>query len=169
MTDRAESAPMAWDAAISTGVASLDEQHRSLFECLNLLEEAAVERSMLRTFHVMEQLSNYVHSHFAEEEFLMRMHDFPGLAGHMREHRSFTNRLHQLRKIYLDRDISRDLVVMLREWLTHHVAQTDMEYVPYLTAARRLDLGLPAVAANDSASLAHPAHAEALDRLPRFT
>ena len=149
MTDRVDPASPEWDAAISTGVASLDQQHRALFECVSLLEEAAAERSMLRTFHVMEQLSNCVHSHFAEEEFLMRTHDFPGLADHVREHRSFTNRLYQLRKIYLDRDISSDLVAMLRQWLAHHVSRTDMEYVPYLTAERRLDLSALPVAAND--------------------
>ena len=148
MTDRVERPPLEWDAAIATGVASLDEQHRALFECVSLLEEAAAERSMLRTFHVMEQLSNYVNSHFAEEEILMRRYDFPGLADHIREHRSFTNRIHQLRKIYLDRDISRDLVVMLRQWLAHHVSQTDMEYVPYFTAERRLDLSALPVATN---------------------
>jgi hemerythrin len=110
-------------------------------------------------------LSNYVHSHFAEEEFLMRIHDFPGMADHIREHRSFTNRLHQLRKIYLDRDISRDLVVMLREWLTHHVSQTDMEYVPYFTDTRRIEVQLSPVAANDVGSRTQH---DALDGSPRF-
>jgi hemerythrin-like metal-binding protein len=123
-----------WDDRLATGVSTLDEQHRSLFECVNLLAEAASERSMLRTFYVMEQLSSYVHTHFAEEEFLMRVHGFPGLADHIREHRSFTNRLHQLRRIYLDRDVSVDLIVMLKDWLTNHVAQVDMQYVPYLAA-----------------------------------
>ena len=80
-----------------------------------------------------------MHHHFAEEEFLMRMHDYPGLPDHIKEHRSFTNKLFQLRKTYLDRDISSDLIVLLKEWLMQHVSKTDMQYVPYLTADRRLD------------------------------
>lgn len=123
----------AWDPSLSTGVTTLDEQHKSLFECVELLAQAATEHSMLRTFYVMEQLSQYVHMHFAEEEFRMRVHGFPGLTDHIREHRTFTNRLHELRRIYLDRDISVDLVEMLRAWLMNHVAKTDMEYVPYLS------------------------------------
>jgi len=93
MADRIEdSSAEEWDASLSTGVASLDEQHKQLFRHVNLLLQATTERSMLRTFYVMEQLSHYVHTHFAEEEFLMRAHEFPGLADHVREHRAFTNR-----------------------------------------------------------------------------
>lgn len=141
-----------WDESLSTGIASLDEQHRMLFHCVDLLAEAATERSMLRTFYVMEQLSHYVHAHFAEEEFLMRAHQFPGLVDHIREHRSFANRLRELRKIYLDRDISLDLVAMLKDWLRNHVAQTDMEYVPYLAGALPLS---PAVEREMIAATVH--------------
>ena len=130
---------MAWDTSLSTGVSALDDQHKALFDCLDMLAGAALERSMLRTFHVMEQLNSYVHHHFAEEEFLMRTHGYPGLPDHIKEHRSFTNKLFQLRKTYLDRDISADLIVLLRQWLVQHVAQTDMQYVPYLTADRRVE------------------------------
>lgn len=134
MAERIEStSPQAWDASLSTGVTTLDDQHKALFQCVELLAQAASEHSMLRTFYVMEQLSHYVHMHFAEEEFRMRVHGFPGLVDHIREHRTFTNRLHELRRIYLDRDISVDLVEMLKAWLTTHVAKADMEYVPYLT------------------------------------
>lgn len=140
MSDEVRGASLQWTAALSTGVASLDAQHRNLFECLSLLEQAAAERSMLRTFYVLEQLSNYAHTHFSEEEFLMRVHQYPGVGDHMREHRSFTNRLHELRKIYLDRDISVELVTMLKDWLTHHVSKVDMDYVPYLVPSRRLEI-----------------------------
>ncbi|MGE5467452.1 MAG: bacteriohemerythrin [Ignavibacteria bacterium] len=143
-----------WDASLATGVASLDEQHKSLFDCINLLAEATAEHSMLRTFYVLEQLSSYAHLHFAEEEFLMRVHGFPALADHVRAHRAFSNRLHELRRIYLDRDISTDLILMLREWLKTHVAQTDMEYVPYLKAASPI-----AQMQNLPAAMARPAQA----------
>jgi hemerythrin len=140
MSDEVTGASLQWTAALSTGIASIDEQHRTLFDCLNLLEQAAAERSMLRTFYVLEQLSNYAHTHFSEEEFLMRVHEYPRVGDHMREHRSFTNRLHELRKIYLDRDISVELVTMLKDWLTHHVSKVDMDYVPYLVPSRRLEV-----------------------------
>lgn len=140
MSDEVKGSSLQWTEALSTGVASLDAQHRNLFDCLSLLEQAAEERSMLRTFYVLEQLSNYAHTHFSEEEFLMRVHQYPGVGDHMREHRSFTNRLHELRKIYLDRDISVELVTMLKGWLTDHVSKVDIDYVPYLVPSRRLEV-----------------------------
>ncbi|MBI4983883.1 MAG: hemerythrin family protein [Rhodocyclales bacterium] len=140
-----------WHEGLSTGRDTLDVQHKDLFECVNLLGVVAQERSMMRTFYVLEQLSMYVHNHFAHEEYLMRLHDYPGLADHVREHREFTNKLHHLRRTYLDRDITSDLVEFLRDWLVRHVAQSDMEYVPYLTVERRLDLTPLAVEAMPAA------------------
>jgi len=155
MVGQTAAAHMAWDESLSTGVDSLDVQHKALFDCMNVLEEATQERSMMRTCYVLEQLSGYVHNHFADEERQMRMHDYPGLADHIREHREFTNRLHDLRRTYLDRDIKSDLVALLRDWLVQHVAGADMDYVPYLTPERRLDLPMmSADAATTARSLA---------------
>ncbi|MBI5921313.1 MAG: hemerythrin family protein [Betaproteobacteria bacterium] len=132
MTDRRESCPGGWDAGLSTGVRVLDEQHQALFACLNDLEKAATQQAMLATFHAMEQLSRYIRDHFSAEERLMKMYGYPWLAEHMQEHRSFSDKLFELRKDYLDHDISADLIDFLRDWLERHVAQTDMDYVPYL-------------------------------------
>ena len=138
MADQPLAAAMTWNESLATGIASLDAQHKALFDCMNLLEAATQERSMIRTCYVLEQLSGYVHSHFADEERQMRLHDYPGLTGHIRQHRDFTNKLYQVRRAYLDRDITGDLVELLRGWLLQHVSRSDMDYVPYLTADRCL-------------------------------
>ena len=126
----------AWDARLSTGVSLLDEQHIALFDCLQYLERATAQKAMLATFHAMEQLSRYVRDHFSAEEHLMKVSCYPGLAEHVNEHRVFCDKLFELRKTYLDHDISSDLIDFLRAWLEQHVAQTDMAYVPYLKGHR---------------------------------
>jgi hemerythrin len=136
VNSRITTVSLAWSDELSTGVESLDAQHKALFDCLIMLEDAAEQRSMIKTFTVMERLSNYVYKHFAEEESLMRFHNYPRLSEHIREHRDFTNRLFGLRRTYLDRDINGDLLLVLREWLMLHLSKSDMEYVPYLTANR---------------------------------
>ena len=133
MTTTAKSPTSAWSQDLATGVPSIDQQHQALFLCVGELERAAGERTMLSTFHAMEQLSRYAREHFAEEERLMRLHSFPDLAEHIAEHRQFSHQLFELRRIYLDHDISAELIAMLRTWLEDHVQRTDMEYVPYLT------------------------------------
>lgn len=133
VTDPAKRSSLAWSEDLATGVPSIDQQHQALFGCVGELERAAAERTMLSTFHAMEQLNRYAREHFAEEERLMRLHSYPQIDEHMEEHRQFTHRLFELRRVYLDHDISTELIAMLRTWLEEHVLQTDMGYVPYLT------------------------------------
>lgn len=132
MRDCCENFPGEWNASLSTGVHLLDEQHQALFECLNDLEKATRQQAILATFHAMEKLGRYIRDHFSAEERLMKTCGYPWLVEHMQEHRSFSDKLFELRKSYLDHDISADLIDFLRDWLERHVAQTDMDYVPYL-------------------------------------
>lgn len=125
----------AWSEELATGVATLDEQHQDLFLCLADLEQAAGEGNMLSTFHAMAQLNLYAREHFAEEERLMRAHDYPEIELHIEEHRDFSQRLAAMRRDCLGHDVSRELIGLLRSWLKFHVATTDMDYVPYLGKA----------------------------------
>ena len=50
MADRLWDVSMAWDATLSTGVSSLDDQHKALFECLNMLEGATLEKEHAADF-----------------------------------------------------------------------------------------------------------------------
>lgn len=136
MTDGSIAAAPIWSGDLATGVPTLDQQHRALFLCVAELERAAGERTMLSTFHAMEQLSRYAREHFAEEERLMRMGGYPDIEDHIEEHDSFRHRLFELRRSYLDHDISTDLIALLRAWLEAHVQNTDMDYVPYLSRIR---------------------------------
>ncbi|MCX7172922.1 MAG: bacteriohemerythrin [Proteobacteria bacterium] len=131
---------------LSTGVPTLDEQHQAIFVCLNELEKAVGDKTMLSTIHALEQLRRYTHEHFAEEERLMIMVGYPRIDAHIAAHRDFRHRLLELRRTYLDHDISSELILMLREWLAEHIAGTDMDYVPYLTV-------VPGISANAKSSL----------------
>ena len=133
MTKIPKSLSLAWSEDLATGVPVIDQQHQALFLCVSELERAAKERTMLSTCHAMEQLSRYAREHFTEEERLMRLHSYPDIEEHMAEHRQFSHHLFELRRIYLDHDISSELIAMLRNWLENHVLKTDMDYVPYLT------------------------------------
>ena len=136
MTEASIAAAPAWNDDLATGVPMLDQQHQALFFCVAELERAATERTMLSTFHAMEQLSRYAREHFAAEERLMRMGGYPDIEEHIEAHDDFRHRLVELRRSYLDHDISTDLIALLRAWLEAHVQKTDMDYVPYLARMR---------------------------------
>jgi hemerythrin len=131
-------AALVWSGKLSTGVPALDQQHQAIFRCLSELEKAVGDKTMLSTIHAMEQLRSYTHEHFAEEERLMALVGYPDIDTHIVAHRDFRRRLFELRRTYLDHDISAELILMLRDWLARHIAGTDMEYVPYLAAIPRI-------------------------------
>jgi len=126
---------MKWEALPSTGVPLLDHQHQALVDCVNELETAGASGRLLLTVYAMDRLRDYVHSHFAAEEDLMRMHGFPGLEAHIAEHRAFTAKLFELMNANVRKNNTVELVAFLNQWLSQHVGGTDMAYVPYLAAA----------------------------------
>ena len=66
----------------------------------------------------------------------MKSAAYPGLAEHMVEHATFRARLAELQLKSISEDIAADTVQFLRDWLIHHIAVTDMAYVPYLTSKK---------------------------------
>jgi len=121
-----------WTPALSTGVPLLDEQHKAIFQWLAELERATVDERTLFGVYAITRLKHYMREHFAAEEALMKAAEYPGLGAHMAEHAKFRAKLGELQIKSIGEDISTETVEFLVDWLTHHIAGTDMAYVPYL-------------------------------------
>jgi hemerythrin len=126
---------IAWTPSLSTGNEVLDEQHKALFRWLAELDSAASDERTLFGAYAMTRLKNYTRSHFAAEEALMKASGYPGLAEHIAEHESFRARLADLHLKSIGEDISAETVKFLTDWLTNHIAKSDMAYAPYLKSA----------------------------------
>lgn len=109
----------------------LSGPHRDMLAFLNMLEGAIRDSSAIRTCYVLEQLSSYVQTCFADEERHMRLQSYADLANHVREHRWFTNQLYQVRRVYLDRNLTLDSVAALKDWVAQHVSQSERRYVSW--------------------------------------
>lgn len=121
-----------WTPDLSTSNEVLDEQHKAIFRWLAELNSAAADERTLFGAYAITRLKNYTRSHFAAEEALMRASSYPGLEQHIAEHEAFRARLTELHLKSIAADISADTVKLLTEWLTNHIARSDMAYVPYL-------------------------------------
>lgn len=121
-----------WTSNLSTGVPVLDEQHKAIFQWLAELQSASDEQRTLFGVYVLTRLKHYMREHFAAEEALMKAAGYPDLTQHQAEHAEFRARLEELHLKSIGEDISADTVSFLNHWLTHHIAKTDMAYVPYL-------------------------------------
>jgi hemerythrin len=120
---------MEWNNEYSVGILELDRQHETLFECITAMEhpDPGTDRGS-DTRAALERLTAYARLHFAVEESLMRIHDYPRIDEHINEHLRFSDWVQGLREQALEADTSRDMIKFLRVWLNTHVSTHDRGY-----------------------------------------
>jgi hemerythrin-like metal-binding protein len=72
--------------------------------------------------------------HFAHEERLMRAHGYPGLDAHLAEHRALTEKVVAFQSEFENGKalMTVQLLNFLKDWLQHHIAESDQKYAPFL-------------------------------------
>lgn len=120
-----------WKSEYSVNDATLDSHHQQLFTLLNSIYENVMSSQQLDcVLPKFEELSEYTIHHFKEEEQYMREISFPDIDDHIAMHREFTKTICELRESYHNNDleVARELIVVLGEWLLHHVLKEDRKY-----------------------------------------
>ncbi len=85
---------LSWDPSLVMGVPAVDEQHEQLFARLDALL-LAIRRGSSRDEigQTLAFLSEYVRTHFAAEEAMMRESSYPAYDAHKAEHDAFRREL----------------------------------------------------------------------------
>src|SRR5947209_16921068 len=108
-----------WNKNYSVSIGSVDAQHQTLFAIAGELHAAMLagqgKSSLAR---ILDRLVHYTAVHFAHEERLMRLHDYPDMAAHKAEHDALTR---QVRKFQEDFNAGRvtitvQLLNFLKDW-----------------------------------------------------
>ena len=83
---------------------------------------------------ILGELIQYTRIHFAVEESLMRMLDYPNYELHKKHHEMLIEQIYQLHKklVHGNKSISFELLHFLKKWLTKHIMEEDMEYSPFM-------------------------------------
>ena len=122
---------------MSDGIHDHDEQFKVLVDCISHIEDAVTTRQKWSAVHfALGQLRHFASIHFAVEENLMRMHDYPGLAQHAGEHRNFMSDVDALQQMSLRADVSVKMIAYLKNCLEQHVITSDRRYAAYLPRVR---------------------------------
>jgi hemerythrin-like metal-binding protein len=124
-----------WKPDYSVKIASIDGQHQNLFriaEELYAAMNAGQGKAVLSK--TLDRLVQYTQVHFAHEERLMHAHCYPDLDAHIAEHRSLTQKVVAFQS---DFETGKALVTVqllnfLKDWLKHHIAESDQKYAPFL-------------------------------------
>jgi hemerythrin len=126
-----------WTDALLTGDATIDSQHRSLFDLLDQLRVAAAEHRTMLAAYAITRLKHYVREHFETEESVLRQCHYPKLEEHIAEHDKFRKKLIEFQNKAVLLDISTEMVDFLIDWLVNHIAKSDLRFVPYLPKRQR--------------------------------
>jgi hemerythrin len=125
-----------WEERYSVGIFAIDEQHKRLVALLNELYEAmGAGEGRDALGHILARLIQYTRTHFAAEEQMFERHHYPHAQEHIDEHNKLTQSVLDLEKRFREGDITVTIEAstFLKEWLAHHILETDMRYRSYLS------------------------------------
>jgi hemerythrin-like metal-binding protein len=123
-----------WRPEMVTGVAKIDAEHQKLIAILNQLYEAMSKGAAKEVLgKVLTEMVAYTRGHFATEEGLMKLHQYPDYTPHKAEHDALTGQA-----AALEADFRAGKAVLgvkvanfLKDWLTNHILKTDLKYAPF--------------------------------------
>jgi len=125
-----------WNDTFSVGIQEIDDQHKTLFDLINRLFQAALERKdHAVSLEILDALIDYTKIHFALEERLLESAEYPDLPQHQLEHRKFEQELSAMAQKFLaeEKTITFELINFLKHWLKEHIMETDMAYASQLS------------------------------------
>jgi hemerythrin-like metal-binding protein len=119
-----------WNDAFSIGISEIDDQHKKFFELLDKSYSLIFQgNSQSALSQLLDELIAYSKYHFAEEEELMRKHNYVNLDQHILKHSNFTNKIlsYKIEIIREHKYMSVDIFDFIRNWLLDHILETDIE------------------------------------------
>jgi len=120
-----------WQYSYACGDATIDDEHRQLFELANNL----IDSSFTRNENPQEYYSNWERlvallvRHFADEEAILARFHYNDLDAHALEHRMLSEHAQKLRDLALAGDVEiGELVQFLADGIEQHMFKTDCKF-----------------------------------------
>ncbi len=133
-THRHKDAYFAWDNRLDIGDKEINRQHRRLVDMANdiyrLHQQGQGGKAVER---IISALASYTVTHFAYEERIFALQNYPNQAQHVEEHRRLVEKVLAFKQ-RIDRgdDVGGELLEFIKSWLIQHIQGSDKAYVPWL-------------------------------------
>jgi hemerythrin-like metal-binding protein len=140
-----------WRESMAIDRGLIDDDHRHLIEIVNRFEDHLLrgQGDVAVAIDILHALKFYADTHFAREERLQRLIDYPEVRLHREDHRRLaatldqmiakTGSLAQARSA----DVVQELRTLLRHWLLDHIIKLDLRMKPHAHLMRGHAAGLP--------------------------
>lgn len=126
-----------WNNAYSVKVLQMDNEHKKLVGMLNDLHESMkVGKGKEALEAILDGLIKYTNTHFAAEERLMKMHNYPGFENQKKEHNILILQVLDVQKKYKEGSVilTQEVMLFLKDWLQKHIQIEDKKYGPFLNS-----------------------------------
>jgi len=127
-----------WSDDYLTGLTAIDTDHRMLFALVNDLNARVTSGDRSGIGLALQTLSDYVDYHFSREEKAMEAAGYQDLVAHVKRHRKLAETVDSLVLMHAENPDALDgeeVMTFLGGWLTGHILESDMAYVPHLRDA----------------------------------
>ncbi len=125
-----------WTDQMSVGIQEIDEQHKQLVDLINRLYDLIVHPNKDKTAirEILNGLVQYTVIHFAVEESLFRIFNYPNYEIHKKRHEELRQQVMEINEIVQrgEKEVTVELLVFLRKWLRDHIMIEDKHYAPFL-------------------------------------
>ena len=129
-----------WSDKYKTGIPLIDSDHQALFATVNMIHDRAEDGLDHDTIgRAIDVLVMYVDRHFAREETMLESNGYPDLIEHMANHRRIAAKVHSFKTAFDENPDAIDVDPFLEfvsNWLTGHILERDMDYVPHISAMK---------------------------------
>ncbi len=126
-----------WCDEFSIQVAEMDSHHKRLIEIANsIMEHLQGEADRDSLASALDALVEYAQYHFATEEKLMGLYDYPGAPVHCREHRQLFLQVTEYRERVRAGETTdkAGFLHFFKSWMVRHILNEDRKYGAFLNA-----------------------------------
>ncbi len=124
-----------WDSKYSVGVEEIDTHQKKMFGLFNeLIDLKKSEEDAKACINMISEINEYGKLYFSIEERYLKRKGYPDFGAHARVHRQFIKNSISLRREVVEdcANLTDDVIMELRNWLTDHILSFDSLYVPFL-------------------------------------
>lgn len=119
-----------WEKIYSVNVEELDNQHKKIFDIINLIYELKNEGiSLDKSKEIINDLKNYGNFHLATEEKYFKDFNYPEADAHIIQHDNYREKILEIENKNLEnKEFFKELSTFLRIWWLNHIQSVDQEY-----------------------------------------
>lgn len=125
-----------WSDQFETGFEKINQQHRTLIDNINLLEELLYTTNptlgeVKFMVSLVDYLEGYADIHFKGEEKCMESHRCPNHADNQKEHERFRGFIRDYKKLCelqgFKVELLKNLHEVMSKWITEHILRIDTQ------------------------------------------